>query len=78
MDGLGAQSSLVLGRAEYAYRLRLRSLLLQSGSYPKNGTDANHEIGRNPPPDFRVAEALPWLLLHYPEFDADWLFVRRV
>src|SRR4029077_5625819 len=31
MDGLGAQSSLVLGRAEYAYRLRLRSLLLQSG-----------------------------------------------
>ena len=23
--------------------------------------------------DSRVAEALPWLLLHYPEVDADWL-----
>ena len=23
--------------------------------------------------DSRVAEALPWLLLHYPEVDSDWL-----
>jgi hypothetical protein len=46
------------------------------GGWMKNPSEVLLAALARPDLDSRVAEALPWLLLNYPEVDSDWLLTR--
>ena len=46
------------------------------GGWLKNPGEVLLTALAQPTLDSRVAEALPWLLLHYPEVDSDWLVMQ--
>lgn len=54
-------------------RLGYPGFAYMRGGWLKNPAEVLLTALAQPNLDSRVAEALPWLLLHYPEVDSDWL-----
>jgi len=57
-------------------RLRYPGFSYLRGGWMKNPSEVLLAALARPDLDSRVAEALPWLLLNYPELDGDWLLTK--